>query len=88
MWEIIVYIVAAPLLTLFLTITAMKYNQFILPPVIVFVVLNLFTIFVPMLTNNEWQPLFSRAIIFTIGSVLLCTIIWTGRIFKRIRAYK
>lgn len=75
MWEIPVYLIFAPIITLGITfICAMKYKRYFLGVVIVFLLLNIPTVILPIIYHIGWEALFGWALVYTVVSAVVALI--------------
>lgn len=77
MWEIPVYGVLAPLITIvFSLVSTIKFKKYLLMPIILFILLNIPTVILPMIYNVGWEALFGWATFYAFISLIISLIIW------------
>ncbi|MCT8137860.1 hypothetical protein H1D32_08895 [Anaerobacillus sp. CMMVII] len=56
MWEIPIYLILAPILTIIISLLCtIRFKKYFMPPLIIFFILNIPTVVVPLVYNVGWQ---------------------------------
>jgi len=82
MWEIPIYLIGAPLLTLIVTLYfTLKLERYVLGSfVVVFVLLNIPTVIIPIFYPIGWEAMLGWASVYTVVSAIIG---WIGWVIKR-----
>lgn len=77
MWEVPLYLIVAPLLTLVVTlISTIKYEKYFISPIVLFILLNIPTFIIPNMYNIGWIAIFGWAVFYTVISAIISLIVW------------
>jgi len=77
MWEMPLYLILAPVITIIISlVSTIKFERYVMAPVILFIVLNIPTIVMPSLYNIVWQAIFGWAMVYTVISAIISMIVW------------
>jgi hypothetical protein len=80
MWEIPFYLIVAPIITVAITlISTLKYQKYVIAPLLIFVILNIPTVILPFVNNVGWGALFGWACVYTGLSLIISLIVWLTR---------
>ena len=80
MWEIPLYLIIVPLLTIAFSLTcAIKFKKYFIAPAILFISFNIPTIIMPYISNVGWIAIFGWAVFYTIVSLIISLVIWSIR---------
>lgn len=80
MWELPIYLVVAPLLTLVISlVSTIKFKNYFIAPVSLLILFNIPTVILPMLYNIGWGAIFGWAFLYTVISMVISFIVWGVR---------
>lgn len=77
MWEIPIYLIFAPILTIIISLLCtIRFKKYFIAPLIVFFILNILTVVLPTVYNVGWEGIFGWAIFYTVISFIISIILW------------
>ncbi|MFA9456933.1 DUF2651 family protein [Halalkalibacter sp. AB-rgal2] len=80
MWELLLYAMVAPMMTIILSLVfAWKYDDLFAAPMITFILFNLPTIFISMNYSIGWYIFFGWSIFYTFLSLFISLLVWLLR---------
>ncbi|QOY36917.1 DUF2651 family protein [Anaerobacillus isosaccharinicus] len=80
MWEIPIYLIFAPVLTIIISLLCrIRFKKYFMAPLIIFFILNIQTVVVPIFYNVGWEGIFGWAIFYTVISLIISLIMWSFR---------